>query len=234
VLYNPNPPLQQDLHQRRHHCRNPRCRAALETAAPNRLGAFCCRGCFASFFRSRCLVCERPITRKNERQKTCRRPKCRSEFKRHRERFSATRYPSASVADICLGNPIKSGLKSGLKSGRAWCIWAGPDVTDPNIRIPLDPGSAARMERLGVELALELERKAGRPAAKQKALIGRRTPPVNILGGYKFPGAPAVHLNSTTPTITTTKMANSTAATGAGEIDVDDLRIPEFLQRGAS
>jgi hypothetical protein len=34
-------------------------------------------------------------------------------------------------------------------------------------------------------------RKAKRRAAR-KALIKRKTPPVNVIGGYRFPGAPKI------------------------------------------
>ena len=53
----------------RHYCRNLRCRAKLPTPVENEHHAFCCQGCHSSFYRSRCLVCEEPIRRKNERQR---------------------------------------------------------------------------------------------------------------------------------------------------------------------
>jgi hypothetical protein len=53
----------------RHYCRNPHCRMKLPAAVENAHHAFCSPGCHASFYRSRCLVCEEPIRRKNERQR---------------------------------------------------------------------------------------------------------------------------------------------------------------------
>jgi hypothetical protein len=53
----------------RHRCRNPRCKLKLPAPVENEHHAFCCRGCYVSFYRSRCLVCEAPIRRRNERQR---------------------------------------------------------------------------------------------------------------------------------------------------------------------
>src|ERR1700757_2071255 len=53
----------------RHYCRNPRCRMKLQAPVENEHRAFCCRGCFESFYRSRCLVCEQPMRRKTEQQR---------------------------------------------------------------------------------------------------------------------------------------------------------------------
>jgi hypothetical protein len=53
----------------RHRCRNPRCRMNLLAPVENLHQAFCTSGCYSSFYRSRCLVCEDPIRRKNDQQK---------------------------------------------------------------------------------------------------------------------------------------------------------------------
>jgi hypothetical protein len=53
----------------RHYCRNRRCRMKLQAPVENEHRAFCCRGCFESFYRSRCLVCEEPMRRKTEQQR---------------------------------------------------------------------------------------------------------------------------------------------------------------------
>jgi hypothetical protein len=47
----------------RHYCRNVRCGAKLKKPADNPRDAFCCVGCFESYFRNRCLVRERPFKR---------------------------------------------------------------------------------------------------------------------------------------------------------------------------
>jgi hypothetical protein len=59
--------------------------------------------------------------------------------------------------------------------------------------------------------------------ASAGALIGRTDPPINLLGGYKFPNAPDVELTA------------PPAAARAGVADSshtapDDLSIPNFLK----
>lgn len=66
----------------RHYCRNLKCRSKLPAPADNPRRAFCCRGCFDSFYRSRCRVCEAAIRRKNEQQRTCINRKCKAELRR--------------------------------------------------------------------------------------------------------------------------------------------------------
>src|SRR5262249_161063 len=45
----------------RQRCRNSRCRSKLPASVSNPREAFCTRGCHNSFYRHRCLICERPI-----------------------------------------------------------------------------------------------------------------------------------------------------------------------------
>ena len=52
----------------RHYCRHPKCRSKLQTPVENHREAFCARGCHSAFYRHRCLVCERLMERKTERQ----------------------------------------------------------------------------------------------------------------------------------------------------------------------
>src|SRR5215831_5079649 len=67
----------------RHYCRNPRCRSKLPAPVENEHRAFCTRGCFESFYRSRCLVCEEPMRRKVESQRfRSGHAKCRAEHRR--------------------------------------------------------------------------------------------------------------------------------------------------------
>lgn len=47
-----------------HYCRNkPRCGMQLKEPAGNPHAAFCCRGCWEQFHRTRCIVCERQYVR---------------------------------------------------------------------------------------------------------------------------------------------------------------------------
>lgn len=211
----------------RHRCRHPRCGTKLKCPTDNPRDAFCCSTCFESFYRSRCLVCERPIDRKTERRQVCNRQKCRGQFRRHREQFLGTRYPALVLSHNGLGSADKTGLKNRSEAGRAPRQVAGPQLSQTSLRLaslPLDPELVARLERVH-RPHVEIRAKARR-AAERKALIKRRTPPVNVLGGYQFPGAPTVDLRP----INTPDWASPSRwkPTGAG---ADVPPIPDFLLR---
>ncbi len=70
----------------RHSCRL--CRTKLAEPTENLRRAFCARGCYRSFYRSRCRVCEVAIRRKNEQQKVCYGKQCRAELRRFPEAYS--------------------------------------------------------------------------------------------------------------------------------------------------
>ena len=59
-------------------CRNPKCRMKLPTPTSNEREAFCCRGCYQSFYLHRCLVCEKAIERTTANRKICKKSKCRN------------------------------------------------------------------------------------------------------------------------------------------------------------
>jgi hypothetical protein len=95
-----------------------------------------------------------------------------------------SRYLGADSVILPPRNPIKPGIKNGTKPGRAFRIIAGPAVPKINLTIPLDPTLVGRLARRYAQLA------------EQAALIGPHDPPANIIGGFRFPGAPAINLNS--------------------------------------
>ena len=65
------------------------------------------------------------------------------------------------------------------------------------------------------------------------ALIGPTDPPVNILGGYKFPNAPVVDLNPILPKTEKQKFSPEQQKRFAELLAQipDDLSIPAFLRR---
>jgi hypothetical protein len=63
--------------------------------------------------------------------------------------------------------------------------------------------------------------------AEEKCFIKRPDPPVNIVGGYKFPGAPAADLNPSDA-----KPVSAPSPTARLLID-DSLDIPNFLRRAS-
>lgn len=174
MLHNPNFKLPQ---QDRTRCRNPRCTDRLKLPASNPRDAFCRPTCEAAFYRSRCRVCEQLFTRKTARRIVCFREKCRSQFKRHPEDFFGPRYPYGPVAHNAEKPSTKSKLKTAEKSGRGWRIIAGPtDLHPSNLRAHSADVAAMR---------------TGRPGP---VMFTRNTPPLNVIGGFKFQDAPVIDL----------------------------------------
>src|SRR5262245_1114526 len=76
----------------RKRCRNPLCRSKLPTPVENEHHAFCTRGCYESFYRTRCRVCERDLRktgkRGDENRRYCRPPnRCASEARKWPEKY---------------------------------------------------------------------------------------------------------------------------------------------------
>lgn len=64
----------------RHYCRH--CRGKLEAPTANHRQAFDSKGCYRSFYRKRCLVCEDPIEQpKRGERLICRKSKCINAFR---------------------------------------------------------------------------------------------------------------------------------------------------------
>ncbi|WP_394568792.1 hypothetical protein [Bradyrhizobium sp. 31Argb] len=170
-----------DPPQVRTRCRNPRCAGKLKIPAANPRDAFCCASCEVAFYGVRCRVCESLFTPKTKRRQVCWRDKCRYAFKRDPERFALRceppSYPGSPIAHNAKKNSTTSKLKTAAKSGRGWHVVAGPEVHPINLAD--FPANAAA-------------RQTGR---RCPVLITRHAPPVNIVGGYRFPGAPKVDLS---------------------------------------
>jgi hypothetical protein len=129
----------------RYRCRNPHCRMKLPEPVENEHHAFCTPGCHASFYRSRCLVCEEPLRRKGDRQKFgSGHVVCRTEYHRfpraydHPNRVQTGR-PTSIVREGG-GSAHSTGLKIGLEGDRPplGCLarhyWGGdPDHGDHSL-----------------------------------------------------------------------------------------------------
>jgi hypothetical protein len=96
--------------KQRHHCRNPRCRSKLKEPVDNARSAFCTVGCHHSYYRKRCLVCERDMVRKNEAQKLCGRRRCRNDYRTFAQSYDLHWYPNVS-------DPSKKPAKSSKTLG---------------------------------------------------------------------------------------------------------------------
>jgi hypothetical protein len=108
-------------------CRNPKCRSKLPTPTSNEREAFCCKGCYSSFYLHRCRVCEGPIEQKRDgRRVLCKKAACRNAFSRN---FAGGRYLPSSAPSYGSKTPDFTGSKDAPKPDRAWKIVAGSALT---------------------------------------------------------------------------------------------------------
>lgn len=113
----------------RQYCRNPKCRSKLPRPVSNEREAFCTKGCHSSFYRKRCLICEQPMERKNERQLVCGKRKCRNGLQ---ARSTLGRYLAPSGIFSHSKKPVNKGPKVAIKTDRApaWqVVAAGRPIT---------------------------------------------------------------------------------------------------------
>jgi hypothetical protein len=172
----------------RQYCRYPLCRSKLPSPVSNPREAFCTKGCHSSFYRHRCLICEGEMERKTENQRICGKRRCRSAFRTQND--IGRYYPTRDVRHP-LKNSIKLGTKSGLADDRPWRVVAGPEPS-PSVLHCATVGAAEAIEAANRTNARHWREHNAK--AEEKCLIKRHDPPVNIVGGFKFPGAPVIHL----------------------------------------
>ena len=149
------------------------------------------------------------MERKTGNQRLCGRRKCKNAF---RASGWFGRYFDGSKgvgrADVILdaGNPIKPGISSPLEAGIRWRLW-GPKLTDRQIHLAT---LGWRPER----------RKLGKSI------------PVNVIGGYRFPGAPAIKLAAVElePELPAPALPVTPSVPLVPD-DADLLAIPAFLRR---
>jgi hypothetical protein len=104
-------------------CRNPKCRSALPRPAEHRR-AFCARGCFDNYHRTRCRVCSEPSPNGRLHVKSC-----AYAHRQNPELYAYKRLQkpgtgdSAKNADGPSRNPYKMGIKT---RPRSW----GPTLSD--------------------------------------------------------------------------------------------------------
>jgi hypothetical protein len=127
----------------RHRCRNPRCRSKLPVPVSNSREAFCTKGCHGSFYLRRCLVCEKPIERKRESQKVCRKAKCRSAW-RAGSGFGG--YVAPSAVNLGAKDAGFVGVKEPIKPDRPWRIVAGS--LNPSAFLRATVGAEAAVEAI--------------------------------------------------------------------------------------
>jgi hypothetical protein len=173
--------------QVRHHCR--RCRATLAEPVENLRSAFCCRGCHRLFYARRCLVCENEMDRSAGHQKLCGSAACRRGYRaivahQTEGKFDAKPQCSSNGGSPS-ANPIETGVCEPEKADRPWRQVAGPALSWAELRlatIPIDKTTAARVERTNRDYA----------RGDTRTLIKRSHLPINVQGGYKWPGTPSI------------------------------------------
>jgi hypothetical protein len=107
----------------RYRCRNPRCRMKLPAPVENDHHAFCTPGCHASFYRSRCLVCEEPMRRKRERQRLkSGHRRCEAEYRKFPRVYDYPRDESAQTGGI---GPLADESLAEAHFTRAFCRLEG-------------------------------------------------------------------------------------------------------------
>ena len=202
----------------RHYCRNARCRSKLVAPVENLHRAFCCRGCFEQFYRTRCLVCETP--KHHQRRLLCGHIKCRREKSRFPHLFVWSAPTLAETAKPIAEVPVLSALKwlSGALRGFAWeqtdcdtytlhhrdgtaravvrraeqddCWWVARPRAVPEP--PVEPLAAAQRRAVDFALwTLPLDSKKKQVARKPSAaaIFQRNALPRNLLGGLRFDDA---------------------------------------------
>jgi hypothetical protein len=188
--------LDRNTSEMRYRCR--RCRGKLPEPTDNERKGFCTKGCWEQYHWTRCIVCEKAIEQPKNgvRRWLCKRPKCRSALKRlpHVYRpFEQPSYPHSQDATHSLENAHSTGLESRLDNDRPWLKrpWrhvAGPRLSPESFAAATSFdkftwASFERTERQNRDLIREA-------CSNPDAIFQRETPPVNLLGGYKFPAAP--------------------------------------------
>jgi hypothetical protein len=208
----------------RRRCRNPKCRLKLPEPVSNEREAFCCRGCYGSFYRRRCLICEQPMERETERQLVCGKRKCRNALA---ARCGLGRYLPSSHPISPAKKPVNKGLEMPNDDDRAWRSVAAPELTADQLRgatVPDGPNGrweSGGYQRVETRNKMRLRKHFAEQAAD--CLIQPHHPPVNALGGYRFPEAPAIDVRPT----------KFVAIKPRTTVTRDGLDIPDFLRRPA-
>ena len=118
----------------RKRCRNPRCRSKLPTPVESPHRAFCTRGCYESFYRTRCRVCERDLRktgkRGDENRRYCRPPnRCAREAQKWPEKYGFGARPLLPPVQRTNNDSYidSTGTFSRIKSFRGW-RWVTGDL----------------------------------------------------------------------------------------------------------
>jgi hypothetical protein len=104
----------------RHYCRNPRCHSKLAEPVDSDRGAFCTRGCHTTFYRHRCIVCEKRISRTTETKRLCGSGQCRYAHKANPGVYGFRGSIVAPTPRSGSETLINCAFKSGVLTDRGW------------------------------------------------------------------------------------------------------------------
>jgi hypothetical protein len=93
-------------------------------------------------------------------------------------------YLRSTSAPNASRNPIKQGVCEPVRPGPRYRIVAGPALSDRQLQLAT----------VGAAAVLAQNRRTNTRFWDDAALIKRNTPPVNIIGGYRFPRAKKISL----------------------------------------
>lgn len=233
MLYKPTAPERQD-HQLRHRCRNPKCRLKLKSPTENFRDAFCCAGCHTSYYRHRCLACEREMPRNAENQKVCYRAECKTAW---RQKTVISRFIGQGTASV--GDPprsahftgLKTGLNRGSDPGRSWHQVAGPTLTSESFAAAVLPDGPNGQWKSGSFERIEAENRRALKAHFAKLKVAEQAE-IEANGEFTEPEWREV----TSPDgvvcfVTRFCDPGTPAATKTTSPIPDDLSIPAFLDR---
>jgi hypothetical protein len=237
--------LDRNKSEMRYRCR--RCRGKLPEPTDNERKGFCTKGCWKQHHWTRCIVCENAIEqpKKGSRRWLCKRPKCRSALNRlphvyrpFEQEKSEPGYPHSGDATHSLENAHSTGIELRLDSDRPWLKRPWRHVAGPNLSpdsfaaaTSFDKFTWASFQKSQKE-NLDILRSGGNP----NAVFQKSTPPLNILGGYKFPGAPKLDTELVRNIKVTEGLIEEPPALNVDHLLADDGHpsgIPAFLRRGA-
>jgi hypothetical protein len=210
----------------RRRCR--KCKGKLPTPASNEREAFCCRGCYEQFYRTRCRVCECAIEQPKVggQRVICKRARCKSDWEEKAGfgRFLASkkqkpgRYP---LSDKTISESLDFIASKQRTEGRRWRTIAGPALSPAALHaatISDGPDMEWRGGQYeGVEARNKDKLRKHFKAQAEKCLIQAHHAPIDVVGGYRFSGAPQLAPHPTA--------VPNTLSIGEG------LDIHEFLRR---
>jgi hypothetical protein len=161
------------------------------------------------------------MERKTERKQLCGRPRCKSEFRALQQREMLGSYLRSTSAPNASRNPIKQGVCEPVRPGPRYRIVAGPALSDRQLQLAT----------VGAAPVLAQNRRANSRFWDEAALIKRDTPPVNIIGGYRFPGAPQIRLSAIPLEPDLVAVAPGSVPIAPADDQAGPLAIPAFLAR---